>query len=73
MRVSKGQARRVGAQLGVSWVRDDIDIREFWMGMNVEMEHTDVTKGNLKLTGKIALAHLKELPDYYTRLKEMEK
>ena len=41
---------------------------QFHMGMNVELEHKDVTKGNLKMTAKIALAHLSEVPDYYTKL-----
>ena len=71
MRVSKEKARRVGNKLGVNWSK--VDLGEFTMGMNVELEHSNVTHGNLGLTGKIALAHLKELPDYYTRLKEMEK
>ena len=34
---------------------------------------TNVTNDDLVLTGKIALAHLLELPDYYTRLMRMEK
>ncbi len=48
------------------------------MGMNVELEHgsrdpsTDVTGNDPLLTGKIALAHLNEFPDYYTRLTAME-
>ena len=48
------------------------------MGMDVELEHglhdpeTDVTGSDPIVTGKIALAHLKEFPDYYTRLKKME-
>jgi len=46
---------------------------QFHMGMNVEFEHKDVTKGDLKMTAKIALAHLRELPDYYTRLKKVEQ
>lgn len=47
-------------------------------GMNVELEHgtqnpqTNVTDNDLMKTGKIALAHLHELPDYYQRLKKME-
>lgn len=47
--------------------------------MNIEMEHgsisslTNVTNDNLLLTGKIALAHILEYPDYYDRLKRMEK
>ena len=49
------------------------DYEQFCMGMDVEKEHQDVTKGNAVLTAKIALAHLKEKPDYYTRLKKVEK
>ena len=47
-------------------------------GLEVEFEHgshdsqTNVTNDDPVLTAKIALAHLKELPDYYTRLKKME-
>ena len=47
--------------------------------MEVELEHgrrdpaTDVTGDDLLLTGKIALAHLKEFPDYYIRLARMEE
>jgi len=33
---------------------------------------TDVTNYDALLTGKIALAHLTEFPDYYTRLEKME-
>jgi hypothetical protein len=46
--------------------------------MDVELEHglhdpeTDVTGSDPVITGKIALAHLKEFPDYYARLKKME-
>jgi len=49
------------------------------MGLNVELEHglnsptTDVTGNDPILTGKIALAHLNEYADYYTRLKKMER
>ena len=45
--------------------------------MNVELEHGfkgdwNVTNSDPIATAKIALAHLDELPDYYTRLKKME-
>lgn len=43
---------------------------EFHMGMNVEMEHKDVTNGNVVMTAKIAAAHLRENPKYYTLLKK---
>jgi len=35
--------------------------------------NTDVTKDDPLVTGKIALAHLNEFADYYTRLDNMEK
>ena len=47
-------------------------------GLEVEFEHgssdpeTNVTNDDPVLTGKIAWAHLKEIPDYYDRLEEME-
>ena len=46
--------------------------------MEVELEHgtidspTNVTGDDSLVTGKIALAHLNEFPDYYTRLEKME-
>lgn len=46
---------------------------EIKKGIKVEREHDDITKGNPKLVGKIVAAHLKELPDYYTKLQKMEK
>jgi hypothetical protein len=45
--------------------------------MNVELEHglrnpaTDVTGSDPVMTAKIALAHLNQVPDYYTRLERM--
>jgi len=48
------------------------------MGVNVELEHgkhdpeTNVTNDDPIVTGKIALAHLKEVRDYYTKLKMVE-
>jgi hypothetical protein len=64
-------ARDTGNSLGVDW--EKVDFNEFMKGMNVELEHADITRGAPILTAKIALAHLKELPDYYTRLEKMEK
>lgn len=43
------------------------------MGMKVEHEHDDVTHGDSTLTAKIAAAHLKEDPEYYTKLKAVEE
>lgn len=55
------------------------DVEQFQAGLDVELEHgvrdvqTNVTNDDALITGKIALAHLKEFPDYYTRLSTMEK
>ena len=75
-RTSPEEARRVGDEIGVDWKR--FELEEFRAGMDVEYEHgshdpqTDVTGDDPIVTGKIALAHLKEFPDYYTRLARME-
>ena len=71
-----GQAKAVGDKLGVDW--SAIDVEQFRLGMDVELEHgardpeTNVTGDDIVLTGKIAWAHLKEYPDYYDRLEKME-
>jgi hypothetical protein len=71
------EARAVGEALGIDWIA--FDVEQFRAGMDVELEHgrrspgTDVTGDDPLLTGKIALAHLTEYPDYYTRLLKMER
>ena len=71
------QAKQIGDALGIDWTR--FGVEQFWMGLEIELEHgardpeTNVTHNDPLLTGKIALAHLKEFPDYYTRLAIMEK
>jgi Protein of unknown function (DUF5661) len=71
------EARRVGDEIGVDWNR--FDVEQFRAGMDVEYEHgshdiqTDVTGDDPIITGKIALAHMKEFPDYYARLARMEQ
>ena len=72
------EARSVGEQIGIDWASAPFDVEQFRMGMDVELEHgrhdpaTDVTGDDAITTGKIALAHLNEFPDYYTRLERME-
>jgi len=71
------EARRVGEALGIDWSK--FDVEQYRMGMDVELEHglvdphTNVTDDDQMITGKIALAHLNEFPDYYTRLEKMER
>jgi hypothetical protein len=70
------EAKKVGDELNIDWA--NFSLEQFRIGLHIELEHglcdpeTNVTGDNLLLTGKIALAHLKEIPDYYTRLEKME-
>ena len=70
------QAKKIGEQLGIDWSK--FDVEQFRSGMDVELEHgltdphTNVSNDDPLTTGKIALAHLNEFPDYYTRLDKME-
>ena len=76
---TQDEARRVGEQIGIDWATAPFDVEQFRMGMDVELEHglhdpaTNVTGDDPVVTGKIALAHLNEFPDYYTRLDRMEE
>ena len=71
------QSKEIGEMLGINWSK--FNTEQFRKGMVVELEHgkrdlrTNVTDDNLVITGKIALAHLMEFPDYYTRLEKMEE
>ena len=70
------ETRAIGEKIGVDF--SHINLEQFQMGLAVEFEHglndpeTNVTNNDIYLTGKIAWAHLKEIPDYYTRLNKME-
>ena len=75
---SREQAAAIAAELGLDFEAEPFDLEQFFMGVNVELEHgtrdpeTNVTGDDAITTGKIALAHLREIPDYYTRLAAME-
>ena len=76
-RFTTEEAKRIGEALGIDW--SQFDVEQFRMGLDVELEHgtidpaTDVTHDAPMMTGKIALAHLNEFSDYYTRLARMEQ
>lgn len=75
-RFSVDDAIRLGKTLGIDWA--EVDLEQFRRGLEVELEHgrrapsTDVTHDDPLQTAKIALAHLREIPDYYSRLDAME-
>jgi hypothetical protein len=71
------KAKAIGEELGIDWSK--FDVEQFRRGMDVELEHgtvdphTNVSNDDPLITGKIALAHLNEFSDYYTRLDKMEE
>jgi hypothetical protein len=70
------EAKQLGEQAGIDFTR--VDLKQFHLGLSVELEHgshdaeTNVTNDDPIMTAKIAWAHLKEIPDYYSRLEKME-
>jgi hypothetical protein len=76
-RFNLAEAKQIGDALGIDWLT--FSVKQFQAGLEVELEHgardvqTNVSNDDALITGKIALAHLKEFSDYYTRLLAMEK
>ena len=77
-RFETDEAFTAAQELGINFSKESFDLEELRWGMDVELEHgrrdpaTDVTSDDPVMTAKIALAHLREMPDSYERLAEME-
>jgi uncharacterized protein DUF5661 len=75
---SAEEAAAIATELGIDFAAEPFDLDQFRRGMDVELEHgrrdpaTNVTNDDPLITGRIALAHLHEIPDYYDRLAAME-
>ncbi len=70
-------AKKIGDDIGVDW--EIVDLGEFIQGIKEEMEHgsmygdaTKVHEDDYHTSGRIAYAHLIEVPNYYTMLEELE-
>jgi hypothetical protein len=76
---TKDQARAIATELKIDFRALGCDLEQFRLGLGVELEHgprspeSDVSGNDPLVTGKIALAHLTEFPDYYTRLAVLER
>jgi hypothetical protein len=76
---TSAEALSVATALAIDFGALRCDLEQFRMGLGVELEHglrdpeTNVTGDDSIMTGKIALAHLKEFPDYYSRLAVLER
>ena len=63
--------KEIAATLGIDFNKVKYTPEEYLEGINIELEHglvdseTNVTNDDLLMTGKIALAHLNEVPTYY--------
>ncbi len=72
-------AARAVTEIGIELASELFDLDDVFRGMNVELEHgtrypdLDVTGDDPVISAKIALAHLREFPDYYDRLAVMER
>jgi hypothetical protein len=71
----RDEAKKLGDKLSVDWSK--VDINQFVTGLSVESEHDDggkldVVDSDTDLA-KIVLAHLREVPDYYSKLKKVEE
>lgn len=75
---SVAEAAWVAEALGVDFGLVRFDLDEFRHGMDVELGHgshaldANVTGVDAMINGRIALGHLREVPDYYTRLAHLE-
>lgn len=72
----------LGVHLGIEWTEVKFDLDQFIRGYKTEYkehgpskEHpeTDIVKNDLTIPGRIALAHLYEIHDYYDKLDAMEE
>ena len=79
MKVKSSDVKKFIKHMNLSMSDELFTSRDLLVGMNIELEHgnrskeTNVTSNNIIATGKIALAHLREFPDYYKRLVILEK
>ena len=71
--------KQLAEKIGINWEKVKFTTQSLAQGYKVELEHstrdkqTNVTNDDPMKTIKIALAHLKETPEYYEKLKKVEK
>ena len=68
---SLAETNEIADKLGIDFGKVKFTPEEYLEGINIELEHglvdseTNVTSDDPLMTGKIALAHLNEVPLYY--------
>jgi hypothetical protein len=74
--ISSDEAKRIGDSLYIDW--DQIDLEQFRQGLMGNHKQgaidpeTGLTYDSVLLTGKVVLAHMQEIPDYFTRLAKLK-
>lgn len=71
--ISPEEGQNIAKQIGLDFDREEFSFEDFLDGANHEIEHQDTVHKSPSTIGKIALDHLREDPDYYDKLKEIEK
>ena len=73
-------AKEIGKQIGINWTTSKFPVSQLKKGIDVEREHgnalgseVDVGGDSDTVAARIAWAHLKEIPNYYTRLAKTEE
>lgn len=69
---SMDEAQLLAQRMGIDFDELDTTPDEFLKGLNVELEHRFLTRGDPSDTALIALDHLREDPEYYSKLLKME-
>jgi hypothetical protein len=69
---SRDEAELLVERMGIDLEELDTTLDEFLKGINIELEHRFLTHGDPSDTAMIAFDHLREDPEYYTKLSEME-
>ena len=74
--ITAEQAWRAGGRVGLDW--SQTSLAQFRRGLEMELERgprnlrTKTPDDDLVRAGRIALTHLKRVPDYYSRLDGLE-
>ena len=70
MKINKKDALKLAKLNNINL--DVVRLEQWIYGLNIELEHHDITHNNEDITAKIVIAHLKEDPFYYYRLQKLE-
>lgn len=71
MKITQARAKKLGDGYKLNF--KVVPLREFWLGLNIELEHTELVNNDIDSIVKITLVHLEEDPRYYFYLHKIEE